>query len=503
MVDRRRKKLINEGGEKRYMRIKRNEKGITLIALIITIIILVILAAVSIRAVTNMGIVGHAINGTQDYAREAKAENQMLGDTGNFIDNALVKLDNIQNGNGAGERATSTKKTYQNIPIPEGFTVSGVEGEATSEDDGIVIYDIPSTVDTTEEGFWTKDENSNSIPDVQEDYNQFVWVPVATPYVTKASLQALIDDTTKADITDETTALQSLVNAGTYPMAVQIPVMEDGVQKVENGKPVYNYRGVLYEFAVGTNGITMTVEDFSSTAEYVDNSVEGNYTGVEREPAYLTNSNYADGSTYNPTVSGEKLITQAKLQTEYNNMVNSVATNGGFYVARYELSWNSTVAKGESKRAKTVTTATDTATYYWYGLYSACQGMYNQTADKVQSLMITGAQYDQIMIWMRNVKNTSDSTKYYIVNSTGMGYYNQSLKTTTGSNNAYAVKKVFDLAGNLYEWTSEADYTLYRAYRGGRYLSDGSSSPASYRDTDYPAYGRDYYSSRPTLYIKS
>ena len=39
MVDRRRKKLKNEGGEKRYMRIKSNEKGITLIALIITIVL--------------------------------------------------------------------------------------------------------------------------------------------------------------------------------------------------------------------------------------------------------------------------------------------------------------------------------------------------------------------------------------------------------------------------------------------------------------------------------
>ena len=43
------------------------EKGITLIALIITIIILVILAAVSIRAAYNMGIVSHAVNGAEGY----------------------------------------------------------------------------------------------------------------------------------------------------------------------------------------------------------------------------------------------------------------------------------------------------------------------------------------------------------------------------------------------------------------------------------------------------
>ena len=74
---------------------KNNEKGITLIALIITVIILVILAAVSIRAVYNMGIVGHAVNGTQQYAKRAKEENAMLDETGGIIESALGKLDEI------------------------------------------------------------------------------------------------------------------------------------------------------------------------------------------------------------------------------------------------------------------------------------------------------------------------------------------------------------------------------------------------------------------------
>ena len=87
-----------KGDKKRDMRIKSNEKGITLIYLIITIIILVILAAVSIRAVANMGIVGYAVNGTQDYARQAKAENQMLGETINLINSTLGRINEIQGG---------------------------------------------------------------------------------------------------------------------------------------------------------------------------------------------------------------------------------------------------------------------------------------------------------------------------------------------------------------------------------------------------------------------
>lgn len=91
------KNLQKKGGESLVMKITNNkENGITLIALIITIIILVILAAVSVRAVYEMGIVNHAVNGTQQYAQKAVEENQILGDTSNLIENTLEKLNNIQ-----------------------------------------------------------------------------------------------------------------------------------------------------------------------------------------------------------------------------------------------------------------------------------------------------------------------------------------------------------------------------------------------------------------------
>lgn len=73
----------------------RGENGITLVALIITIIILVILAAVSIAAVYNMGIVNYAVNGTQNYAQAAVAENHMLDSTVSSIDSTLNSLNYI------------------------------------------------------------------------------------------------------------------------------------------------------------------------------------------------------------------------------------------------------------------------------------------------------------------------------------------------------------------------------------------------------------------------
>ena len=126
--------------------------------------------------------------------------------------------------------------------------------------------------------------------------------------------------------------------------------------------------------------------------------------------------------------------------------------------------------------------------------------MYNQTTDKVQSLMITGAQYDQIMIWMRNVPNPNVVGKYYIKDSKGMGSYG--LRKTSGSNNAYAVKKVFDFAGNLWEWTSEAYGANRRINRGGYDGGNDSNGPASYRGNHLSRDNSDSYGSRPTLYVK-
>ena len=84
-------------------------RGITLIALIITIIILVLLAGVSIRTVANYSMVGHAINGTQEYVAKAIEENRILEQTDSTIDSTLASLREIQGENTlvaiqAGER---------------------------------------------------------------------------------------------------------------------------------------------------------------------------------------------------------------------------------------------------------------------------------------------------------------------------------------------------------------------------------------------------------------
>ena len=89
---------------------------------------------------------------------------------------------------------------------------------------------------------------------------------------------------------------------------------------------------------------------------------------------------------------------------------------------------------------------------------------------KIKSSMIWGSQWDQIMIWMKDEKNKTNG-KYYITNSAGMGNFSISGVddgyNSIANTGCFDVKNIFDLAGNVYDWTLEAYDTNNRVLRRG------------------------------------
>ena len=467
----------------------RKNNGITLIALVITIIVLLILAGVTIATLTGEnGILTRASqaseqteiaeekeqlslaytgvladnNGTGVSAGELQDELQKNGYNATVTDNGngtftvtfesgreyTINADgSIEGGNGESGDDTETDiagKYYEDdtditvggkpVTIPGGATISGIDGEYENIDDGLVIY--ITNGDTIED--WNADEDSNGIKDVQEDYDQFVWVPVEKAYITEA------------DIANQTgsTNYEKLQNyiAGNkvYPMAIQL---SDG-----------SYKGILYDFEEGTDGVTVTPKDYTTTSS-------------NREPAFLTNSSYADGSTNNNVG-----ITQDSLQGEFNTMIGKVNTNKGFWVGRYETSHMVSDNNQDSTNQITVVKGTTEGinNANWYRMY-AQQKSYSNLAltnsASITSSMIWGSQWDQIMIWMRGIRNESQNS-YYVINAVGMGNYgtgdddtNTSAPVATGNREAYNVKNIYDLAGNVYDWSLEAIVTSYRVLR--------------------------------------
>ena len=243
-----------------------------------------------------------------------------------------------------------------------------------------------------------------------------------------------------------------------------------------------DYEGVLYDFNGTGNSTTST-----------EKSNYGVSTTSWREPAYLNNSTYGDASSYN-TIG----LTQSSLQTEYNNMIASVKANKGFYVGRYEMGIENN--KAVSKLGITPASAYDGCTneetgegaLRWWGLYDKAK-TYTNSSNSVQSHMIWGTEYDAMLNY---ALEGSDKGK---INSTEYGNYGIKLLKTGTTATSDKIINIYDLGGNMWEWTTEA-YTAYnRAGRGGNYNNE---VPASYRNCSNP-YNYNYHdSSRVALYIK-
>ena len=149
-------------------------------------------------------------------------------------------------------------------------------------------------------------------------------------------------------------------------------------------------------------------------------------------------------------------VTKGQLETEFNAMIASVERYGGFYIGRYET--------GNLSKAKVVVVKdnSDIDNQTWYTMYNKAKEI--SASNKVTTTMIWGCQWDAVMRWMYNSGNAEK--KKYTYDSTGKGNY-EAFPIATGSVEEYAVNNIYDMAGNVYDWTIEEGYTSYRVCRGG------------------------------------
>ena len=397
------------------------ERGITLVVLIITIVVILILVAVSINILVNSNLIDHA----------EKTEEAYLGAIKNKEN--LEKIEsNIPGGTKVDENTEYTiKGDTRTAVIPGGFTISGIDSERTIED-GLVIYLIPD--DELESVKWDGTEKTK--------YDQFVWVPVINVNKMFMCQSKTADDDCNIE----------LVN---------------GIPTCTNHSSSTKMAGRLYATDWGEKfNSNLTTQIYNANSSL-------------REPAIITENIDGTGTDYDGSNTDNNIgLTLATLQEEYNNAIKKVTVSKGFWIGRYETSGmnssnddiavNIVAGKGIEDGISNVK---------WYRMYKQQQNYASQKSldiSTIQSTMVFGAAWDQTMIFANCEKATTSAKDYSIV---------------TGNVETDCYKNIYDLCGNLDEWTTEAYDTRYRVGRGGLCID---SSFASFRYYYTPTYGYIY-----------
>ena len=256
-------------------------------------------------------------------------------------------------------------------------------------------------------------------------------------------------------------------------------------------------------------GFKIRVDDSTHNATKVSEGIviedaEGNqfvWIPVESEEDFKT---YRTGSDmYHEPYNAHKQSYEEAYQ-EYEKMQDSAIKYHGFYVGRYEAGTTETsgsgirgelVIKQGANVYNDICYATGSALTYddEGGAVEVARGLYNKKrGDSVTSTLIYGVQWDAVMQFIDSKYKDEDGTlTSFVADSTGKGNYsddeNSGAPALTGSREEYQQKNIYDLAGNVWEWTMEAyDYDA-RAMRGGGYESrlgenTGKKYPASVRD---------------------
>ena len=344
------------------------------------------------------------------------------------------------------------------VPVPNGYVGSKVT-EENEINTGYVIYEGEEEVNDT-----NKDE-------AQKSRNQYVWIPV--PDISKfygtdsngkkwGKIYNFTSGTNSSDLFDEVT--------GTYPLNWG---ESNGIMRI-NSKTNYREPDV--------------VPKSGSIVFDSDSRLKTLGLGARTTQEFLS-----------------------QVESEFNRMLASVEKYGGFYIGRYETGnlskETAVVQKGNN----------DMASQTWYTMYKRCKNLRGKNTN-VETGIAWGNQFDRTLAWLVETGSKTkeqiadDSTSWGNYRNATFEYINSSGSTTTKNENSSTriptgsaeytkANNIYDLSGNVLDWTMEAYDTYGRVLRGGYYGSTGANYPADSR-SNYSPSSLSFGGCRSALYIK-
>ena len=470
--------------ELKIKRQDRKNRGITLIALVVTIVVLLILAAVSISMLGGEnGIITQAIEAKDknEIAEEkekvqlAAAAAKTKNNWGEILESNLSP--ELDNNIGSGEYSLSksgdkftvtyndSQRSYE-IDANGNVTEAGeanIIASLTIEGEKVTTPPLPSidfthTEGTVDTGYVIKDSNGN----------EFVWVPVDKNQKIKINVTSKenIDSISLTDpygdeitLSDTDSLGKSYTNENVEPTIngpYKLTVTAGGENKTIELKVTSLYALRMWELDMLTEEIAkaMGYESLEQMIQEYMGVPEG--TTVE-DVKNMISSGYKSG-----------------IYTDTEDYKQEVNENGGFYIARYEASYeNGNVVSKVSTSTRTSSSTTLTNGMLWNYItqteaLSKSNAMYSSS--EFTSSLLTGAAWDRTLSWL---EETGAVNIFEIVgdSKTWGNYEDDTFSGTTslintGSYNQTKKNNIYDLAGNLWEWTTEAINTGAGIYRG-------------------------------------
>lgn len=280
---------------------------------------------------------------------------------------------------------------------------------------------------------------------------------------------------------------------------------DDGTYTDENGDTAYVPKGFRVSKSKFENKIKngLVIQETATKNEYVWIDVPeeitedcATYTQIENALQDYA-KDYRDDNYSDVWYAESGFSNSNDYETFKNKVLNSIKQNGGFYIARYEAVKGSETS--DSYTAKSIANATP-KTVSTVGEARKYKKLSEEDSSiTYETDLMFGFQWDLVCKFLEESGNL---TKDEILNDVeNLGNYTTTSTLTTGQKE---IANIYDLAGNVAEFTYEAYNKSSATYRGGSaYGEDGSlaSRNTGGEPSDGTTSGTNYIGFRQMLFI--